>query len=120
MGGDDVTTFPALEVYSDRGGTTTTVLQEWPTFFDNAAGPLVGLQFDKDVGDPTVVPGFNGVVPQLVPPAIPGVGEPEPIPVAPPMSIVPQGNFTPFAPAGDAPTVRVYTPLQGTEFLPGR
>jgi hypothetical protein len=36
------------------------------------------------------------------------------------MSIVPPGNFTPFGPAGDAPTVRVYTPLQGTEFLPGR
>ena len=120
VGGDDVTTFPALEVYSDRGGTTTTMLQEWPTFFDNAAGPLAGLPFDKDVGDPTVVPSFNSVVPQLVPPAIPGVGEPAPMPVTPPMSIVPPGNFTPFGPAGDAPTVRVYTPLQGTEFLPGR
>ncbi len=122
VGGDDVTTFPALEIYSDRGGTTTTVLQEWPTFFDNAAGPLAGLPFDKDVGDPTVVPSFNSVVPQIVPPAIPGVGvgEPAPIPVAPPMSVVPPGNFTPFGPAGDAPTVRVYTPLQGTEFLPGR
>lgn len=119
VGGDDVTTFPALEVYSDRGGTTTTVLQEWPTFFDNAAGPLAGLPFDKDVGDPTVVPSFNSVVPQLVPPMVPGPGMPVPIPLAP-VSIVPPGNFTPFGPAGDAPTVRVYTPLQGTEFLPGR
>ena len=96
VGGDDVTTFPALEVYSDRGGMTTTVLQEWPTFFDNAAGPLAGLPFDKDVGDPTAVPSFNSVVPQLVPSVIPGAGEPEVIPVAPPMSVVPPGNFTPF------------------------
>lgn len=120
VGGDDVTTFPALEVYSDRGGTTTTLLQEWPTFFDNAAGPLAGLPFDKDVGDPIVVPSFNNVVPQMVPPVIPGVGEPAPIPVLPPTTIVPPGNFTPFGPPGDAPAVRQYTPLQGTEFLPGR
>lgn len=120
VGGDDVTTFPALEAYSDRGGTTTTVLQEWPTLLDNAAGPLVGLPFDKDLGDQTVVPSFNSVVPQIVPPAILGLAEPAPIPLTSPMSVVPPGNFTPFGPAGDAPTVRVHTPLQGTEFLPGR
>lgn len=120
VGGADVTTFPALEVYSDRGGATTTVLQEWPTFFDNAAGPLTGLPFDKDVGDPTVISSFNSVVPQVFPSAVPGGDEPAPVPVAPPMSVVPPGNFTAFGPAGDAPTVRVYTPMQGTESLPGR
>ncbi|KWX67243.1 EspA/EspE family type VII secretion system effector [Mycobacterium sp. NAZ190054] len=119
VGGDDVTTFPALEIYSDRGGMTTTVLQEWPTLTSDASGPMVGLPFDKDIGDPSVVPSFNSVVPQMVPPTIPDVGEPAPIPVTPPMSIVPPGNFTPFGPAGEAPTVRQYTPMQGTEFLPG-
>lgn len=120
VGGDDVTTFPALEVYNDRGGTTTTVLQEWPTLTSDSSGPMAGLPFDKDVGNPAVIPSFNSVVPHMVPPVVPGTGEPAPIPLTPPMSIVPPGNFTSFGPASDAPTVRVYTPLDGTEFLPGR
>ena len=120
VGGDDVTTFPALEVYGDRAGRTTTLLQEWPTLFDNAAGPLAGLPFDKDVGDSTVVPSFNSVVPQPLAPSVPGVGDPDPIPMTPPASIVPPGNYTPFGPANEAPTVRVYTPLDGSEFRPGR
>lgn len=119
VGGDDVTTFPALEIYSDRGGTTTTLLQEGPTFFDNAAGPLTGLPFDKDVGDLRVVESFNSVVPQVVQPLPSFPGDPAAVPITPPMSIVPPGNFTAFGPAADAPTVRVYTPLQGDEFLPG-
>ncbi|MGE0219532.1 EspA/EspE family type VII secretion system effector [Mycolicibacterium sp.] len=117
VGGEDVTTFPALEIYNDCGGTTTTVLQAWPTFFDNAAGPMTGLLFDRDVGDPTVVPSFNNVVPQILSPVPSDVSEPASVPMTPPMSIVPPGNFTPFGPAADAPTVRVYTPLHGSEFL---
>ncbi len=120
FGGDDVSTFPALEVYSDRGGTTTTVLQEWPTLTSDASGPMAGLIFDKDIGDPTVVPSFNSVVPQGLTAMVPGTVEPAAVPVTPPMSIVPPGNFTSFGPAADAPSVRVYTPLDGTEFLPGR
>ena len=54
FGGDDVNTFPALEVYSDRGGTTSTVLQQWPTLTSDASGPMAGLMFDKDIGDPGV------------------------------------------------------------------
>ncbi len=119
VGGDDVTTFPALEIYSDRGGVTTPLLREWPTFFDNAAGPLTGLPFDKDVGDPRVESSFNSVVPQVLSPSPPSPGTFEPVPITPPMAIVPPGNFTPFGPVTEIPTVRVYTPLQGDEFAAG-
>jgi EspA/EspE family len=119
VGGDDVTTFPALEIYSDRGGVTTPLVQEWPTFFDNAAGPLAGLPFDKDIGDPHVISSFNSVVPQVLSPTTPAPEVFESVPITPPMSIVPPGNFTPFGPVSAVPTVRVYTPLQGDEFLAG-
>ncbi len=102
----------------DRGGTTTPLLRSWPSFRDDAAGPLAGLPFDKGVGDPTVISSFNSVVPQVnLPDPAPQSG-PAPMPVTPPMSIVPPQNFTAFGPASDAPSVRVYTPLSGDEFLP--
>lgn len=120
VGGDDVTTFPALEIYGDRAGTTTALLQEWPTFFDNAAGPLAGLPFDKDVGDLNIVESFNSVVPQMVTPPEPdSAGAPVAFPITPPVSIVPPGNFTPFGPTTDASAVRIYAPLKGNEFRPG-
>jgi hypothetical protein len=83
---------------------------------------MLGLLPHKEVGDGTVITSFNSVVPQFEP-ANPGpVHGPQPLPITPPMSIVPPGNFTPFAPAtaGEAPVVRTYTPLQGNEFLPPR
>lgn len=119
VGGDDVTTFPALEVYSDRRGVTSTLLQEWPTVTADASGPMTGLIFDKDVGDLSVVESFNSVVPELIQrvPTLPN--EPAAVPITPPVPIVPPGNFTPFGPPTEAPTVRVYTPLQGYEMSPG-
>ncbi|CAN5613139.1 hypothetical protein BH10ACT9_BH10ACT9_38840 [soil metagenome] len=118
VAGDDITTFPALEVYSDRGGTTTPLLQSWPSFRDDAAGPLTGLPFDKDLGDPSVITSFNSLVPQLSGLDLQPESAPEPMAPVPPLSIVPPGNFTPFGPATDAPTVRLYTPLEGNEFTP--
>nr|WP_255497180.1 MULTISPECIES: hypothetical protein [unclassified Mycolicibacterium] len=118
--GGEVTTFPALEIYSDRNGTTTPLLQSWPTITDDASGPMLGLLPHKEVGDGTVVTSFNSVVPQLEPPNLGPVHGPQPLPITPPMSIVPPGNLTPFAPAtaGEVPVIRTYTPLQGNEFLP--
>lgn len=113
VGGADVTTFPALEIYSDRGGTAMPLLKEWPTFLDNAAGPLVGLPFDKDVGDLSVVHSFNSVVPQPVLPTLEVPRGVAPVPLTPPMSVLPPGNFTPFGPPTDAPEVRVYTTMTG-------
>ena len=117
--GGEVTSFPALEVYSDRNGGVTPLLQSWPSFTDDASGPMIGLLPHKDVGDSGVVPSFNSVVPQLEAPLRPTHG-PQPIQIMPPMSIVPPGNFTPFGPptVADAPVVRSYQPLQGNEFLP--
>ncbi len=119
--GGEVTSFPALEVYSDRNGGAIPLLQSWPSFTDDASGPMIGLLPHKDVGDSGIIPSFNSVVPQLEPPLRPTHG-PQPIQIMPPMSIVPPGNFTPFGPptVADAPVVRSYQPLQGNEFLPPR
>lgn len=118
--GGEVTSFPALEIYSDRNGASTPLLQSWPTLTDNASGPMLGLLPHKEVGDLSVVSSFNSVVPQLEPSQLGPVYGPQPLPLMPPMSIVPPGNFTPFGPAtaGEAPVIRTYTPLQGNEFLP--
>ncbi|SBS75325.1 conserved hypothetical protein [uncultured Mycobacterium sp.] len=120
--GGTVTSFPALEVYSDRNGTTTPLLRSWPSFTADASGPLIGLLPHKDVGDPGIVGSFNSVLPRFEPPQPGPVHGLQPVTVTPPISIVPPGNFTPFGPAtaGDAPVVRTYTPFQGDEFLPPR
>ena len=118
--GGTVTSFPGLEIYGDRSGTTTPLLQSWPSFTDDASGPMVGLLPHKDVGDPSIITSFNSVVPQIEPPHLGPTHGLQPVPIAPPMSIVPPGNFTPFGPAtaGEAPVIRTFTPLQGDEFLP--
>lgn len=115
IGADDVTTFPALEIYSDRGGTTSPLLQSWPSFTDDASGPLVGLPFDKDLGDPGVIASFNSVVPKLTVPEVPGL--PEPPRTLPPMTVLPPGNLTPLGPVTDPPAVRIHRPLQGHELV---
>ena len=117
--GGNVTTFPALEIYNDRNGNTTPLLQSWPSFTDDASGPMIGLLPHKNVGEPSIIPGFNSVVPRFEPPALHPAHGPQPVPLTPPMSIVPPGNFTPFGPAaaGEAPVIRQYAPFQGDEFL---
>jgi hypothetical protein len=115
IGADDVTTFPALEIYSDRGGSTTPLVQSWPSFTDDASGPLIGLPLDKDLGDPSVIASFNSVVPQPPMAEIPRLTEPAPL--LPPMTVLPPGNFTPLGPVTDPPAVRIHTPLQGNEIV---
>lgn len=117
VGGDDVSMFPALEIYSDRAGTTTPLLDFWPWFADNPVFGPTGLLHDSFIGDPTVVPSFDSLVPpigQLMPPALHDSGT---FPLTLPMSIAPPDNFTPFGPATDAPKVLVYTPLRGDDYL---
>ncbi|WP_431237729.1 hypothetical protein ACQ86B_24055 [Mycolicibacterium aichiense] len=120
--GGTVTSFPAVEFYSDRNGTTTPLLQSWPSFTDDASGPMIGLLPHKDVGDPMIITSFNSVVPQIDPPPLGPVHGPQAVPITPPLAIVPPGNFTPFGPttAGEVPAIRTYTPFQGDEFLAPR
>ena len=120
--GGTVTSFPALEVYSDRSGATTPLLQSWPSFTDDASGPMFGLLPHKDIGDPNIVTSFNSVVPQFEPPLLGPVHGLQPAHIAPPVAIVPPGNLTPFGPAaaGEAPVIRTFTPLQGDEFVAPR
>ncbi|GAY14237.1 hypothetical protein [Mycobacterium sp. shizuoka-1] len=120
--GGTVTSFPALEIYSDRNGTTAPLLQSWPSLTADASGPLFGLLPHKDVGDPTVVTSFTSVLPRFEPPQLGPVHGLAPAPSTPPIWIVPPENFTPFGPATSAevPVVRVHTPLRSDEFLPSR
>ncbi|WP_233209098.1 hypothetical protein [Mycobacterium sp. ENV421] len=120
--GGTVTSFPAIEIYSDRDGTTTPLLQSWPSFTDDASGPMIGLLPHKEVGDPMIITSFNSVVPQIDPPQLGPVHGPQAVPITPPLAIVPPGNFTPFGPttAGEVPVIRTYTPFQGDEFLAPR
>ncbi|MBB3748072.1 hypothetical protein FHT44_000533 [Mycolicibacterium sp. BK634] len=94
--GGNVTSFPALEVYSDRNGATTPLLQTWPSYTDDASGPMVGLLPHKDVGDPMIITSFNSVIPQIEPPQLEPVHGPQAVPITPPLSIVPPGQLHPL------------------------
>lgn len=111
--GGNITTFPALEIYSDRPGAVgVPLLQSWPSFTDDASGPLVGLPFHKTVGDYSIVTGFNDVFPEMPRPAIPGVpGDPVPAPMMPPMTVLPPSNLTALGPVSAPPQVVVRDPL---------
>jgi hypothetical protein len=118
IGGTDITTFPALEIYGDRAGVTTPLLQSWPSFRDDAAGPLAGLPFTKSVGDPTVITSFNSLVPQPPSADIPSISEPSAVPITPQLTIIPPANLTPLGSPDAPPTVRTFTPLHGYETSP--
>ncbi|MCV7194937.1 hypothetical protein [Mycobacterium angelicum] len=111
--GGNITTFPAMEIYSDRPGAMgVPLLQSWPSFTDDASGPLVGLPFHKTVGDYSIVTGFNDVFPQIAPPAPPHPPHgPVPVPAMPPMTVLPPSNLTPLGPVSAPPQVVLRDPL---------
>jgi hypothetical protein len=118
--GGQITSFPAFEAYSDRAGTTSTLLQSWPTFSDDASGPLLGLPFSKSIGDGTTITSFNSVIPQMPEVAIPSPHSlPQALPLMPPMSIVPPGNLTPLGSVAEAPQIRLFTPTFVPPVRPG-
>lgn len=119
--GGSVTTFPALEIYGDRPGAVgVPLLQSWPSFTDDASGPLAGLGFRKTVGDYSIVSGFNDVFPQLNQPALPHPGTvPAPVSPMPPMTVLPPSNLTPLGPVSSPPQIVVRDPLNiPPPFLP--
>lgn len=86
--GGRVTNFPAIEVYSDRAGATTPLVQSWPLFESGRLGPEVGLWWHKPVGDPGVLASFGDQRPVLEVPFIPiPIPGPLPIPVPIPLPI---------------------------------
>lgn len=111
--GGNVTTFPALEIYSDRAGMETkSLLQSWPSFDDGQWGPINGLLFHKTVGDYGIVTGFNDMFPTPPMPQMPhspGAG-PAPIPIGPPMTFLPPSNMTPLGPVTAPPQIVVDNP----------
>jgi hypothetical protein len=118
--GGDVTSFPALEVYSDRPGAgTVPLLQSWPSFRADAAGPLAGLLFSKTVGDYSLVTDFNSVFPQLQHPTLPPLLGPPAIPAMPPMTVLPPMNLTPLGSVSELPQVLITDPIHiDPPFLP--
>lgn len=112
--GGQITTFPAMEIYNDRPGVNAEpLLQSWPSFTDNSLGPLVGLPFDKTVGDYSLVSDFNSYFPDTSSHQAtlnPSTG-PTAIPPVPPMTVVPPTNLTQLGPVNDAPQVVVRDPV---------
>lgn len=80
--GGVATSFPALEVYSDRPGAyglpaTSTMDRMWPRYV-GPWGPEVGLPWSTDIGDPRLLAdfqGLSGVIP-LVPLPTTALGSP--------------------------------------------
>lgn len=110
--GGNVTTFPALEIYNDRPGVETqTLLQSWPSFDDGQWGPIAGLGVHKDVGDTSIITGFNDVIPAPQIPQIPhGPGADPPVLGPPPMTILPPANLTPLGSVDAPPVIRIDDP----------
>lgn len=83
--GGNVTNFPAIEIYSDRGGNTTPLVQSWPKLVDGAWGPEAGLWWHKPIGDPSVLAHAGAERPTL---NLPGIPIPIPAPIGlPPLPI---------------------------------
>jgi hypothetical protein len=86
--GGNVTNFPAIEIYSDRAGATTPLVQSWPRFVDGSLGPEAGLFWHKPIGDQAVLSGFGDQRPHVdvpfAPILVPG---PFPLPIPIPVPI---------------------------------
>ncbi|OBA78344.1 hypothetical protein A9W99_24855 [Mycobacterium sp. 1164966.3] len=86
VAGGIVTNFPAVEIYSDRAGETTPLVQAWPRVEDGRLGPLLGLEWHKEIGDQEVLSRFGDqwpalqvpVIPSLPVPGLPGLPNPFP------------------------------------------
>ena len=77
-------------------------------------GPLNGLAFHKNVGDYSVVSGFNDIFPQMAPPpTIPhslGGFNPPVYQPAPQLTVMEPANLTPLGPVSAPPTIVVDNP----------
>jgi hypothetical protein len=84
--GGNVTNFPAIEIYSDRAGATTPLVQSWPRFVDGSLGPEAGLFWHKPIGDQAVLSGFGDQRPHVDVPFTPFfVPGPLPLPIPVPL-----------------------------------
>jgi hypothetical protein len=84
--GGNVTNFPAIEIYSDRAGATTPLVQAWPQYVDGNLGPEAGLWWHKDIGDHSVLSGFGDQRPALRVPFLP-IPLPGPFPLPIPIPL---------------------------------
>ncbi len=88
--GGRVTNFPAVEIYSDRAGATTPLVQSWPHFESGRLGPEAGLWWHKPIGDPAVLASFGDQRPSIEIPSFPfpiPLPGPLPIPIPIPLPI---------------------------------
>ncbi|OMC48280.1 hypothetical protein [Mycobacterium sp. IS-1264] len=119
--GGTVTNFPAIEIYSDQAGRTTTPLvQSWPFFVDGAGGPAAGLGWHKPIGDAAIELGFNDQFPAPKIPALPHPGHVPPVaPIAPPLVASPPGTY-PLGPVDHPPEIGVHDPVVMLPALPSK
>jgi hypothetical protein len=84
--GGIVTNFPGVEIYSDRAGATTPLVQSWPRYVDGNIGPEAGLWWHREIGDQAVLSGFGDQRPALKIPFLP-VPVPGPVPLPIPIPL---------------------------------
>ncbi len=119
--GGSVSNFPAIEVYSDRPGasTSTTLAQAWPEFVDGPLGPEAGLWWHKPVGDEGLELRFYDLTPNLGSPLLPHLGRVlsvsplGPLPIAAPPAMYPLGPVDHPPPIGVHDPAIVLPPLLG-------
>lgn len=119
--GGTATNFPALEIYSERpGAPTTTLLQSWPLFKDDALGPAVGLWWHKPIGDQAVELHFNDLYPAPRLPPLLGSGHaPTAMLIAPPLVASPPSTY-PLGPVEHLPQIGLHDPVVTLPPLPPR
>ncbi|KLO26668.1 putative alpha/beta hydrolase [Mycobacterium haemophilum] len=118
--GGTATNFPALEIYSERpGAPTTTLVQAWPLFKDDALGPAAGLWWHKPIGDRAVELHFNDLYPAPRIPALPGSAHAPmaAITIAPPLVASPPGTY-PLGPVDHPPQIGLHDPVVKLPLLP--
>lgn len=94
IAGGTITEFPAAEIYQVNGGSTVQMAQMMPQNVGEF-GPLAGLPFSQQIGQPGLMAGFPDdlIVPPAGVPAIPDVGGPH------------------VAGSGDLPVIRIPAPV---------
>ncbi|SOX54522.1 hypothetical protein MAAFP003_3198 [Mycobacterium ahvazicum] len=119
--GGTVTNFPAIEIYCDTpGGTTTPLVQSWPLFADDARGPAAGLWWHRPIGDAALELSFNDQGPAPRVPTPPHSGHLPPVaPIGPALVASPPGMY-PLGPVDRPPEIGVHDPVIILPQLPAR
>ena len=108
IAGGTISDFPAAEIYRVNGGSTVQMAQIMPQNVTEA-GPLVGLPFSQQIGQPGLMAGFpDDVLPPLAGvPAVPKLDWPDPAGADLPVAQIPQPIVIPYPSVELGPVDRI-------------